>query len=54
MNQDVNEDWANTKKQNIEHTLEVRQGITERSSSICSCLSKNIRVSFVLEFEYKC
>ena len=53
MNQDVNEYMTNTKKQNIQDTIEVRQGITERSSSLCSCLSERFRVSFVLEFQYK-
>ena len=41
MNQEINEDKANTKKQNMQDTLEVRQGITERSLSLCSCLSES-------------
>ena len=45
MNLSMNEDGTNTKKQNMLGYLEVRQRVTERSSLLCSCLSKIFRVS---------
>ena len=40
----IPEDEANTKKQNIRYTREVRQRVTERSSHQCSSLSKSTSV----------
>ena len=36
----MNEDGTNTNKQNMLGYIEVRQRVTERSSFLCSCLSK--------------
>ena len=41
---------ATTKKQNIRGYIEVRQRVTERSTYLCSGLSKSFRVSDVFGF----
>ena len=45
MNLFMNKDRTNTMKQNMLGCLEVRQRVTERSSLLCSGLSKYFKVS---------